>query len=130
MTSALLTQKLRRPSAVWWSVLVAVLFALAPTLTQALAVASLGGEIPIEICTAQGSKTLAPDGEQHSPATHTHCLFCLHLSDRYAPAPQQAPSLFLAQGRYERRAICQDFFYLDTTSLWSPPRGPPPAIDI
>ena len=61
MTITLRTEQLRRPWAVWWTVLVAVLFALAPTLTHALAFAGVGSAERIEICTTQGPKTVAPD---------------------------------------------------------------------
>ena len=137
MTQHLLTEKLRRPWAVWWTVLVAVLFALAPTLTHALAYAGVGGGAErIEICTAQGPQTVAPDqahavdspGGQDSTSTQHHCPFCLHQADRHAPPPHQLPYLLTVQGGQQEMPDWQAFFYFDKTSLWAPPRGPPTAI--
>ena len=133
MTITLRTEQLRRPWAVWWSVLVAVLFALAPTLTHALAFVSVDGAERIEICTSQGPITVAPDnvhaedspGGQESTHTQKHCPFCLHQSDRSAPLPSQLTYLQGVQGVQQKIADWQAFFYLDKAPLWAPPRGPP-----
>jgi anti-sigma factor RsiW len=139
MTTTLHTEKLRRPSAVWWTLLVAVLFALAPTLTHALdhlGGAGAAGVQRIEICTSQGPQTVAPDTAhavdspigQDSTSTPPHCAFCLHQADRIAPPPQLLPYLLTLQGGQQEIADWQAFFYFDKTPLWAPPRGPPLAI--
>ena len=133
MTITLRTEQLCRPWAVWWTVLVAVLFALAPTLTHALAFASVSGAERIEICTTQGPKTIVPDkahavdspNGQGSTPTQNHCPFCLHQADRHAPPPSQLPYHLLAQGGQLEIADRQVYLYPDTPSLWAPPRGPP-----
>jgi hypothetical protein len=135
MTRALATEKLRRPLAVWWTVLVAVLFAIAPTLTHAISFVH-GDNVPIEICTAQGSKTVEPDAAhsvnsstgQESAASIQHCPFCLHQADRIAPPPNTQPYLLGTQGGQQEIATWQVFLYADNTPLWSPPRGPPSEI--
>ena len=135
MTRALATEKLRRPLAVWWTVLVAVLFATLPTLTHALSFVH-GDSLRIEICTAQGSKAVAPDtthavdssaGQESTPSIQ-HCPFCLHQADRLAPAPYPQSSLFRTQGGQQEIADWQVFLYIDNTPLWAPPRGPPVEI--
>jgi hypothetical protein len=135
MTRALATEKLRRPLAVWWTVLVAVLFAIAPTLTHAISFVH-GDNVPIEICTAQGSRTVAPDTAhsadastgQESTASVQHCPFCLQQADRMAPPPSPQPYLVRTHGRQQKIANWQVFLYADNTPLWSPPRGPPAEI--
>jgi hypothetical protein len=135
MTRALATEKLRRPLAVWWAVLVAVLFAVAPTLTHALAFAH-GDSLPIEICTAQGARTVAPDtahardsaSEQDSSVAMQHCPFCLHQADRIAPLLLALPHLLSPQGAQQVLTDWQLLGYADNTPLWSPPRGPPTDI--
>jgi hypothetical protein len=139
MTTTLHTEKLRRPSAVWWTLLVAVLFALAPTLTHALEHVGRGGGSDlqrIEICTSQGLQTVAPDtahavesptGPDSTP-TPPHCPFCLHQADRMAPPPHPLRSVLTVQGAAQAIAAWQAFFYCDNTPLWAPPRGPPMEI--
>ena len=133
MTTTLRTEQLRRPCAVWWTVLVAVLFTLGPTLTHALAFAGLGVPDRIEICTSLGTKTVAPDTAHalESPAgpdstpMQNHCPFCLHQADRCAPPPHQLSYLQGVQGGQQEIADWQAFFYFDKIPLWAPPRGPP-----
>jgi hypothetical protein len=139
MTTTLHTEKLRRPSAVWWTLLVAVLFALAPTLTHALEhVGTVGGSDlqRIEICTSQGTQTVAPDtahavesptGPDSTP-TPPHCPFCLHQADRMAPPPHLLPYLLMVLDGAQALSAWQAFSYTDNTPLWAPPRGPPMAI--
>jgi hypothetical protein len=138
MTFTLRTEKLRPPWAVWLTVLVAVLFALAPTLTHALDFSRSDGAKRIEICTSQGPQTIAPDKAhavdfptgQDSTSTHPHCPFCLHQADRCAPPPHLLPYLLKVQGGQQEMPDWQDFFYVDKTSLWAPPRGPPIAFEM
>jgi hypothetical protein len=135
MTRALATEKLRRPLAVWWTVLVAVLFSIAPTLTHAIAFAH-GDNIGIEICTAQGSKAVAPDTAhavdsstgQESTATLQHCPFCLQQADRIAPPPSPQTYILRAQGGSQKITDRHLFLFTDNTPLWAPPRGPPTEI--
>jgi hypothetical protein len=132
MKRALVTENLRRPLAVWWTVLVAVFFAMAPTLTHALS-AVAGDAIGLEICTAQGARALAPDtihaldsstGQEPAHAL-SHCPFCLHSADRFAPPPSPLPYLVTVQGGQQEIAPWPVFLYTDNTPLWAPPRGPP-----
>jgi hypothetical protein len=137
MKRTLTTELLRRPLAVWWAVLVAVLFALAPTLTHALAFAVVAGAQRMDICTTQGPQALAldtaqaaesSDGQETAPthaSTQPHCPFCLHQADRCAPPPPLLPYLLTDQGGQQEIADRQAFFYFGKTSLWAPPRGPP-----
>jgi hypothetical protein len=136
MTPNLLTEKLRRPCALWWAVLVAVLFVLAPTMTHALAYAGVEGAERIDICTTQGPQSVAPDPAQavdspdgqDSTPSQPHCPFCLHQADRCAPPPHLLPYLLTVQGGQHEMPDWQAFFYFDNRSLWAPPRGPPVAI--
>jgi hypothetical protein len=129
MARALHPDQLRRPWAVWLAVLLAVLFATAPTLSHALAFAS--GDSRYEICTAQGPRAVAPDstnagdssnGQESSP---THCPFCLHPTDRLAPPPHHFAYLLMVTGGQQEMAVWQAFFYADNTLFWTPARGPP-----
>ncbi|RFO95161.1 hypothetical protein DIC66_19825 [Rhodoferax lacus] len=135
MTRTLLSEKLRRPTAVWWTVLVAVLFALAPTLTHALAWTGLAGAQRLEICSTQGPQALAsaqayavdsPDG-QESTTQQTHCPSCLHQADRCAPAPHLLTCVLKVTDGQQEMPDWQAFFHLDPPALWAPPRGPPSA---
>ncbi len=131
MARALHPDHLRRPWAVWCAVLLAVLFAMAPTLTHALADTGTGSSL--EICTAQGTRTLAPDNPysadsstgQESEAPFQHCPFCLHQADRLAPPLSPLPYLFAAQSGPQVIPAWQVFFFSDSSSLWAPARGPP-----
>jgi hypothetical protein len=120
-----LANMLRRPWAVWLALCVALLGALAPTVSHALSWARGGNAGLVEVCTSTGPRwmalpgmaerasntpledaqasssvsalTMQPDGPR--PATVLdHCPFCLLFADRIAPPPQawQAP-LALAQ---------------------------------
>jgi hypothetical protein len=134
MARTLHTEQLRRPWAVWWAVLLAVLFAMAPTLSHGLAFAS--GDSGFEICTAQGAKRIAPDGAisgdssngQESTAALSHCPFCLHTADRLAPPPHHLAYLFVVMGGQQERTVWQAFFYADNTLFWAAPRGPPAPV--
>jgi hypothetical protein len=131
MTRALATEKLRSPLAVWWTVLVAVLFTLSPTLSHALSFVH-GDSLSIEICTTQGTKNLSPDSAhvvdssagQDSTASFQHCPFCLHQADRIAPPPSLRPHPLGTQDGQQEIVVWQAFLYVDNTPLWAPPRGP------
>lgn len=128
-------EQLRGPRAVWWALLVAVLFALYPTLGHVLAFAGVDGAQRMEICTSQGPQTLAPERARAADApvgepaaAQPHCAFCLHQADRFAPVPQDVPALLLTQLGRQPVPLGPSFFYLGTTALWAPPRGPPVAF--
>jgi hypothetical protein len=112
-------------------VLLAVWFAASPTLSHAQAFAS--GDSGFEICTAQGAKRIASDGDtsgdssngQESTAAVSHCPFCLHTTDRLAPPPHHFAYLLMATGGQQEMAVWQAFFYADNTRFWTTPRGPP-----
>jgi hypothetical protein len=95
--------RLRRPLAVWLAVVIALLGALAPTLSRALSVESGEGTVGgVEICTTNGSRWMpldASDASTNNPSTTLpagqkpslsldHCPFCLLGPDRAGPVPQ------------------------------------------
>jgi len=94
---------LRRPWAVWLALCMALLGALAPTVSHALNWAQ-GQQTPlIEVCTSAGPRWMAlstaPDPAPSDPATATlwdHCPFCLLMADRVAPPLQPLPLCFSA----------------------------------
>lgn len=138
MTRPLLSEQLRHPRAVWWTVLVAVLFALGPTLNHALAWGGVAGAQRLDICTTQGPQALAPDrahaGDSpagQAPTTQpSHCPFCLHQADRCAPPPHLWPQLLQVTDTPQAMPHWQAFVCLDTPALWAPPRGPPAATGM
>jgi Protein of unknown function (DUF2946) len=134
MTLTPRTEQLRRPWAVWWTLCVAIFFATAPTLSHAVSFARYGGSGGIEICTAQGPKTVAPDSDHSTDASSTgqesaspvnHCPFCLHQADRLAPPPTAMRNPHGVQGGPQELPVWQALFYADNTAFWAPPRGPP-----
>lgn len=125
---------LRRPWAVWLAVLMALLGALAPTVSHAVTW-SQGGAAPwVEVCTDTGMRwvdshtgqnsTDSPDGPTTAPSG-VHCPFCLLLTDRVAPAPQAWVHLFAVLGEQEAPAIRQVFLFFTPIAPTPPPRGPP-----
>ncbi len=133
MTFALSSENLRRPWAVWWTLLVAVLFAFTPTLTHALAFFGASSFDRNEICSALGKQSIAlkntqsvdSHAGQDSTSTHNHCPFCLHTSDRPVPPPHHLAYLFIGSDGQQEMAVWQAFFYADNTRFWAAPRGPP-----
>jgi hypothetical protein len=123
---------LRRPLAVWSTTLAAMLFAIAPALNHALLFAA-GNTIQLEICTAQGPKSVTPiatnavdtSSGQYSPVSVQHCPFCLHQADRLAPPPSPLPYLLAAQGGAHQMPDWPVILHPDSSPLWAPPRGPP-----
>jgi hypothetical protein len=125
---------LRRPWVVWLAVLIAVLGALAPTVSHALMLAR--GQEPqgVEICTSEGTRWMVADvaGEAGdstplpgSVAPPAHCQFCLQTTDRVAPPPHLLPYLFSVLGGQQEIRVWQAFFYASTHTFTPPPRGPP-----
>ena len=124
---------LRRPWVVWLAVLIAMLGALAPTLSHAL-VWEQGGAIGssgpgMEICTSTGPQivvsTDSPTGQESALPSLDHCPFCLSFTDRAVPAPAPLVHLFVPLGDLQALSIRQAFFYVKPLALAPPPRGPP-----
>jgi len=120
-----LQRQVRRPWAMYLALLLAVLGAIAPTVSHALA--HERGQVGIEICTSTGTKFVPADSsqEQESVAVFDHCPFCLLQTDRVAPPLHHQPYLFLVQGGTQAPAVLQAFFFVSNTPLAPPPRGPP-----
>jgi len=139
MTRQRLVDQPRRPWAVWLALCVALVMALAPTLSHALAWMHQGASGGYtEICTASGPRRVALDGAvnptnsptdspdgQESALQLLHCPFCLHATDRMAPWPKPSFPLFLVQDGQRETAVWQAFFCCTHTALAPPPRGPP-----
>jgi hypothetical protein len=134
MKTTPLRTMLHRPWAVWLAVLIAVLGALAPTVSHALMPAM--GQAPqgVEICTSEGPRWVATDtlsqAEESSPtresaATLDHCPFCLQTTDRVASIDDPLPYLFLVPDGQREPTVWQAFFYPATHTFTPPPRGPP-----
>jgi hypothetical protein len=125
---------LRRPLAVWLALLIAVLGAIAPTLSHGLV---RTGDVPlVEICTSLGPRWVAltdapdsPDG-QESALQIEHCPFCLHASDSVAPPPNVRLHDFSVLGEPVVPTLGQAFLFIAQTALVPPPRGPPWRIAI
>lgn len=129
MHHTLCLARLRRPLAVWLALLIAVLGALAPTLSHGLARA---GDVPlVEICTSLGPRWVALTDSSDSPGQHEselrieHCPFCLHASDPVLPPPSAVFPGFGSVGEYVGLMVEQVLVYSSLASLIPPPRGPP-----
>jgi hypothetical protein len=115
-----------RPWVVWLAVCLALLGALASTLSHALQ-AERGMGL-LEVCTTRGAQQItadSPNGQEPAPNSLAHCPFCLQPTDRAAPPPEPLPYLFLAQGGHTAPAIWQAFFFVAEFVLPTAPRGPP-----
>jgi hypothetical protein len=119
---------------VWLAVLVAVLGAIAPTVSHALVFANGLTQQGFEICTSQGSRWVIadPDGStdnsdpmQLPAATLDHCPFCLQSTDRVAWINEPLTYPFLVQDGEREPPVWQAFFYSATHGFKPPPRGPP-----
>ena len=126
-----------RPWAVWFAVLIAVLGALAPTVSHALALANSGASGAFEVCTPQGMRIVAPDptsssadssNGQESVLSLSHCPFCLHTTDREDLSPHLLPYLFSVPGGQQEVPAWQAFFFVNHPSFAPPPRGPPACV--
>jgi hypothetical protein len=127
--------RLRRPLALWLAVLIALLAALAPTLSHAIALTRADATPMQIICTSSsGAHAVADSGltdsadGQESAATLQHCPFCLLSHDRAAPPPQPKTHLFQVQGGPTVSTVGQAFFFLNHFALTPPPRGPPASF--
>lgn len=120
---------LRRPLVVWLALLIAILGAIAPTLSHGLARA---GDVPlVEICTSLGPRWVAlsdspdsPDG-QGSALHIEHCPFCLLSVDRVALPPHLSLHDFGMPGDLVLPALGPVFIFIPLSSHKPPPRGPP-----
>ena len=116
---------LRRPWAVWLAVWLAVLGALAPTVSHAV-VGAQGAAPPwVEVCTDAGMRRMDNNTGQGSAPSGVHCPFCLLATDRGAPAPQAWVHLFAVSGELEAPTVRQAFFFITPLAPTPPPRGPP-----
>ena len=125
---------LRRPWVVWLAVLIAVLGAMAPTVSHAVMLAKGQAMQGVEICTSEGTRWVAADvaASAHdstplpgSVAPPAHCQFCLQTTDRVAPPPHLLPYLFSVLGGQQEAPVWQALFYASTHTFTPPPRGPP-----
>jgi hypothetical protein len=120
---------LRRPLAVWLALLIALLGAIAPTLSHGLVRA---GDVPlVEVCTSLGPRWVAlPDSPDSSDgqgsALHIeHCPFCLSATHSMAPPPHVSLHDFGVLGEPVVPTLGQAFLFIAQTALVPPPRGPP-----
>lgn len=118
---------LRRTAVVWLAVLVALLGALAPTLSHALALARGGAPMEMALCASAepDRASAAPQEGQGAAPSLAHCPFCLHSTDRLAPASHPLPYLFGVADAHPEPVALQAFFYAQHRILAPPPRGPP-----
>jgi Protein of unknown function (DUF2946) len=128
MAMATLRSQVPRPWALYLALLLAILGAVAPTVSHALA--HQRGQVGIEICTTTGTKFVPADSsqEQESAAVLNHCPFCLLQTDRIAPPLHQQPYLFLVQGGTQAPAVLQAFLFVSNIFPAPPPRGPPALL--
>lgn len=123
-----------RPWAVWFALCIALVMALAPTVSHALAWLQGGATDYVEVCTTGGTTLLAvtatpdsadsPNGQESAP-TLNHCPFCLHATDRVALLTLPLPCPFLVQDGQRETLVWQAFFYPTSHAVSPPPRGPP-----
>lgn len=141
-----------RPWAVWLALCIALLGALAPTVSHALNWARGGGAGLIEVCTSAGPRWMAladttdraataqletteagnnpsalamsPDGPL-SAAVFDHCPFCTLFADRAAPQPQAWQVTVAMVGESVAPTVPQTHFFPVFYARTPPPRGPP-----
>ena len=134
MTKSPHRNTLHRPCAVWLAVLIAVLGAIAPSVSHALVLAR--GQAPqgFEICTTDGPRWVvggtlsqAQDStpQREQAVTLDHCPFCLQSTDRVALINDPLPYPFLVQDRQRKSTVWQVFLYATAHTVNPPPRGPP-----
>lgn len=143
---------LRRPGAVWLALCIALLGALAPTVSHALNWARGGNAGLIEVCTANGPRWMAlPDLTQRTggaqlentqtnnnpdavaiwpdgplPATVLdHCPFCLLFADRIAPPPPAWQVALAVAVAAFTAPMPQAPYFPAFYAHTPPPRGPP-----
>ena len=136
VTHRMRTKQRLRPWAVWLALCVALVGALVPTLSHALAWSQGGAPGYGAICTTAASGTAAVDaagspadssgsGGQGSAMPLVHCAFCLHTSDRCAPPPAPSVAPFLPRNQPQAFAVLHTPFYAAPFYSQAAPRGPP-----
>ena len=137
MTPTRRRHPLHRPWVVWLVVLVAVLGAVAPTVSHALVFANGPSQQGFEICTSQGSRWVISDRDvstdnsdplQMPAATLDHCPFCLQSTDRVALINGPLPNHFMVQGGQPEPPVWKVVFYSEERTFAPPPRGPPGCL--
>lgn len=136
MPPSLLYALRQRPLGLWLALLLAVFGALAPVVSQALALTRSGAPMMMAICTsseseprqaanpAMFSSAEAPDGQPSAPAL-AHCPFCLLLADHVAPTQPFAAHFLVVPLLPEKPAAQPFFISFARFALTPPPRGPP-----
>jgi len=121
-----------RPWAVWLALCIALLGALAPTVSHAVNWARGDQASLIEICTSVGPRWMAVSDASDStssdpvaPVALDHCPFCTLLADRLAPPPQPLPLCFAAVGHADVPAAPPLAFLPAQVLAAAHPRGPP-----
>ena len=132
--TALLTEALTTPRAVWWVVLVAVFFAIAPGLIHSHQFSDTHAGDTFEICSAQKvviatpvSGAIAKDSasKQESASLLQHCPFCLHAQERLAAPPSLLTYALLAAIGPQAVTDWHTPFFKKPHALWLESRGPP-----
>jgi hypothetical protein len=133
--------------ALWLALLLALLGALAPSVSQALTWARGGNAGLIEVCTSSGPRWMAlgtfaaeadfsdatslqqpvPDAPV-SAQVLDHCPFCLLLADRAAPPPAHWSAMVLAAGQAAAPADRPLLFYPPFSAPAPPSRAPPTPL--
>lgn len=143
---------LRRRAVAGLALCLALLGALAPTVSHALNWARGGNAGLIEVCTSAGPRWMAlPAITQQADSTRIeraqtgdspsalalwpedpmsaavldHCPFCLLMADRAAPPPQVWQLALVKAGASAAPTIPWVYFYPVFSALIPPPRGPP-----
>lgn len=138
MPSTLLDALRHRPLALWLALLLAVFGALAPVVSQALALTRSAGMPMMVICTSNAPPSSAdaplasaadfPDGQESAPTPApalAHCPFCLLLADHAVPAPPFTAHFLAVLLLPEKPAARFVFVFFTRFALTPPPRGPP-----
>lgn len=133
MSPSLLYALRHRPLGLWLALLLAVFGALAPVVSQALALTRSAGMPMMAICTssaphlaadaALASAAESPDGQESAPAL-VHCPFCLLLANHAQPPPPFAAH-FLAVPPLPEATAAPPFLVVFSRFALTPPRGPP-----
>jgi hypothetical protein len=141
-----------RPWAVWLALCIALLGALAPTVSHAVNWARGGNAGLIEVCTSAGPRWMAlpgiteragsaqlgssqadnntsalamrPDAPMPTEVLD-HCPFCLLFSDRAAPPPQAWQVTLASVEASAAPTIPQAHYFPVYYAYTPPPRGPP-----
>ena len=142
MSASATFARLRRAPAVLLALLIALLGAVAPTLSHALAAAHSAPSM-VEVCTSAGSRWVQREPSAASPTSRNaldesgsgpapsldpaHCPFCLLSMGRVAPAPHPLVHLFVVLGDSRVPTVRLAFFFTSHFALAPPSRGPPLA---